>query len=318
MSQAKEFLQSRQWLAFQKATGNDVVSFVMDGFSANGIFYMLPLVGKYLYIPKGPIFIDATENMKKLLDLAKEQNVKWIRIEPENETAFQEIQKASSYKIVPAPHDIQPKELLVMDITLDENALLSCMKSKTRYNIRLAEKRGVKVFATRDEKYKQAFFDLITATSDRKDISPHPRAYYEKFFEIFPPEMCQLFIAEYDGEVLAANILILFEGRAIYLHGGSSDRHRDVMAPFLLQWKQICFAKQQGCREYDFGGVKILNQRLEKNDWSGITRFKQGFSPETVPTVYPGTFDIIIDSRVYFLYRTFRTFKNFIYRSIRR
>jgi len=94
------------------------------------------------------------------------------------------------------------------------------MKPKTRYNIRLAEKRGVRVFATRDAKYQQAFLDLIEATAERKEIVPHPRSYYEHFFTAFPEAVCQLFIAEYEGSVIAANLLIIFGGRAIYLHGG--------------------------------------------------------------------------------------------------
>jgi len=216
---------------------------------------------------------------------------------------------------VSAPSTVQPQEIFVLDITPSEDVLLSRMKSKTRYNIRLAQKKGIKIFSTREEKYQQAFFDLVVATSERKEINPHPRSYYEKFFQSFDSEMCQLFVAEYEGEVLAANIMIFFEGRAIYLHGGSSDRHREMMAPFLLQWEQIRFAKDHGCTEYDFGGVHMKDENAvsQHHDWDGITRFKQGFSPETIAITYPGTFDIILDSRVYFLYKVLRAIKKIIH-----
>lgn len=319
MNQIQEFLQSENWLAFQGVTGKETVPFSFDDFTANGIIHTLPLIGKYLYVPKGPILENVKvqmpnfkKNLNDFIFLAKEKNVKWIRIEPESEESLLEIREAFDGRIVRA-HDIQPREIFVMDITKDTETLLAQMKSKTRYNIRLAEKHGVKVFATREEKYKQAFFDLITATADRKEIKSYPRSYYEKFFEMFPPEMCQLFVAEYDGEVLAANILIIFGERAIYLHGGSSNAHREVMAPYLLQWGQILYAKERSCTEYDFGGVKTLNQGKEKNNWGGITKFKRGFSPETAPILFPGSYDMVLDSKAYYLYTFIRHTREIIH-----
>ncbi|MDP3957351.1 MAG: peptidoglycan bridge formation glycyltransferase FemA/FemB family protein, partial [bacterium] len=258
--------------------------------------------------------------MQMLLEKAEEKKVGWIRIEPETEEALEEIKKAVPYKVTKAPHDMQPKEVFVVDITKDREALLAQMKPKTRYNIGLAEKRGVKVFATREEKYKQAFLDLIVGTSLRKEIVPHPRAYYEQFFSAIPQDMCQLFVAEYEGKVLAANILMLFGTRAIYLHGGSGNEHREVMAPYLLQWKQMQYAKEKGCTEYDFGGVRAMNQESgirnhekERSDWSGITRFKIGFSPQTKPIVFPGSYDMILDSAAYFFYNFFRRLNGIIH-----
>lgn len=257
--------------------------------------------------------------MRMLLEKAEENKTGWIRIEPETETLLAGIKKATERKIVKAPHDTQPRETFVADISRSEEELLAAMKSKTRYNIRLASKRGVKVFATRDEKYKQAFLDLMQATADRKEIIPHPRAYYEKFLTALPEEICRLFVAEYEGRVLAANLLVLFGTRATYLHGGSNDQHRDVMAPYLLQWEQMRFAKAQGCTHYDFGGVHTelaadssrptTENRKVKNSWAGITRFKTGFSPETVPVVFPGAYDIILNPQAYFLYEYLRHLK---------
>jgi lipid II:glycine glycyltransferase (peptidoglycan interpeptide bridge formation enzyme) len=207
---------------------------------------------------------------------------------------------------------MQPREIFVIDITKSEEELLAQMKPKTRYNIRLAEKHGVRVFATREKKYQQAFFDLIEATARRKEISPHPKNYYATFFDAFPPEMCQLFVAEYQGRVLVANIFIMYQGRAIYLHGGSSSEQRDVMAPFLLQWEQIKYAKEHGCTEYDFGGVRTLATSYQiptTNSWGGITRFKLGFSPSTTPTIFPGSYDMILDPVAYRFYNLIRRSK---------
>lgn len=319
-----EFLQSEEWLRLQEATGRSTVRFKDGDFGANGIVHRLPLVGKYLYVPRGPVqnnlqssIFNFQKNIKTLVGAAREKGVKWVRVEPETEEMLEEIKKSVSYQVVRAPHDMQPREVFKIDITLPEDALLANMKPKTRYNIRLAEKHGVRVFETREEKYITAFLDLITATSGRKGITAHPRHYYEKFFAVLPEEMCRLFVAEYEGptstrenssstrggQVLAANMMIFFGDTATYLHGGSGDEHRDVMAPYLLQWEQIRAARARGYRLYDFGGVKT---EAPDSSWAGITKFKRGFSPATTPTSYSGTYDIILDSPGYLLYDALR------------
>ncbi len=308
----KEFLQSLEWLRLQEATGKSIVPFEEGDFVANGIVRTLPLVGKYLYIPRGPKIgsmnheAGIKNGMQRLVEKAKESGMRWIRIEPETEETLEEIRKSVSNKVVEAPHDMQPREVFVIDITPTEDELLAQMKPKTRYNIRLAEKRGVRVYETREAKHIEAFLGLITATSGRKGITSHPKSYYEKFFQILPREMCRLFVAEYQGEIIAAN-LVMFSGDTVtYLHGGTSDAHRDAMAPYLLQWEQIKVAKKEGYHRYDFGGIRshseIKNQKSKINSWGGITRFKTGFAPTTEPTLYPGTYDIILDSRGYLLY----------------
>jgi lipid II:glycine glycyltransferase (peptidoglycan interpeptide bridge formation enzyme) len=307
-----EFLQSENWLKFQEATGKRVVRFSEGEFLANGIVHKLPIAGTYLYVPRGPLTgirnyeLGIKNGMRGLLEKAKEERAGWIRIEPETEEILADIKKTISEKIVKAPHDMQSREVLVVDIMRSEEELLAAMKPKTRYNIRLAEKRGVKVFATRERKYQTVFLNLIQQTAGRKEITPHPRAYYEKMLDTLPEKMWQLFVAEYENEIIAANLLIIFETTATYLHGGSSDKHRDVMAPYLLQWEQMKFAKTQGCARYDFGGIRTqtTNYKLQTtNAWAGITRFKMGFSPQTATTIFPGTYDLILNSRAYFLYK---------------
>lgn len=302
----KEFLQSPEWLRLQEATGKSIVPFEEGDFLANGIVHTLPLVGKYLYIPRGPRQSNHQspnstfqKNIQKLVEEAKEKKMKWVRIEPETEEILEAIKTTVSERVVSAPHDMQPREIFKIDISKSEGELLAGMKPKTRYNIRLAEKRGVSVYETREAKHIEAFLGLITATSGRKGITSHPKSYYEKFFQVLPREMCRLFVAEYQGEIIAAN-LVMFSGDTVtYLHGGTADRHRDAMAPYLLQWEQIKVAKEEGYHRYDFGGVHTGST---SSSWGGITKFKTGFSPSTPPIVFPGSYDIILDSRGYLLY----------------
>lgn len=334
MGEVKEFLQSTEWLRFQEATGKETAPFAGEGFLANGIVHQLSLVGKYLYIPRGPQTNSTyqTANIKKdigqLVQRAEEKKMKWLRIEPESEDVLEEIRKVvvtlrqaqgGNLRVTKAPHDMQPREIFKTAITKTEDELLQAMKSKTRYNIRLAERHGVTVVVTREQKYQEAFLDLITATSGRKKITAHTRAHYKAFFSALPEDMCQLFVAEYQDQILAANLVLFYSDTVIYLHGGSSDAHRDVMAPFLLQWATIKYAKAHGYHFYDFGGIKTVNnQQLAINekrgiqsvsDWSGITKFKLGFSPQTPPTVYPGTYDIVLDAKAYSVYDMLRRFR---------
>jgi lipid II:glycine glycyltransferase (peptidoglycan interpeptide bridge formation enzyme) len=306
-----EFLQSENWLKFQEATGKRVVRFSEGEFLANGIVHKLPIASIYLYVPRGPIgkISNFKFQISKFIEKAKGERAGWIRIEPKTEEILADIKKTISEKIVKAPHDMQPREVLMVDLSPSEEDLLQAMKPKTRYNIRLAKKRGVKVFATRERKYQTVFLNLIRQTAERKEITPHPRAYYEKMLQTLPEEMWMLFVAEYEGEVLAANLLIIFETTATYLHGGSSNAHRDMMAPYLLQWEQMKFAKARGCTLYDFGGIHLrdkgqgISDNGKVNSWGGITRFKMGFSPQTATTIFPGAYDIILNSRAYFLYK---------------
>lgn len=312
----KEFLQSEEWLTLQAATGKEVLPFVAEGFLANGIIHTVPFAGHYLYIPRGPRsdnakyqMLNIKKDIEHLMEQAQKKKVKWLRIEPETEAMLHEIQKVLPSAVVKAPHDVQPRVILKMSIEPTEETLLAEMKPKTRYNIRLAEKRGVRVFETNDRKYQEAFLGLVAQTSGRKGIRSHPRSYYQYFFQTLPHDQCRLFVAEYEGRVIASNIVIVYGDTATYLHGGSSDLHRDVMAPYLLQWEQIRAAKRSGCKYYDFGGIQNTEETSSASfgsDWSGITKFKSGFAPKTLPTIFPGTYDIPLDASAYRMYRSVR------------
>jgi len=323
-----DFLQSKIWREFQASVGRKV--FNIEDVSI--IEHKLPLVGKYFYIPRGPE-IHETCNIKhitsELIKLAKEEKSGWIRVEP-NDKTLEFIRKNSEYKIVKALHDMQPRETLVMDISKSEEELLSEMKQKTRYNLNLAKKKNIKIFSVSSEqgtvnKYVDEFVRLVKITSERDGIKAHEEKYYRKMVEHIPAENLKIYLAQYDGKIIAANIIIFFQDVAIYLHGASDNEFRNVMAPYLLQWQQIQDAKKESCKKYDFGGIKseISNSKLQifnksqnskfkiqnSGDWVGITRFKLGFSPNTEPTRFPGCYDIILKPLNYALYRTLQKIK---------
>lgn len=308
-----QFLQSESWAHFREVYGQKSVKL---GDGAYGFVHTLPMVGTYLYIPRWPnkqnqAVGELQKNQEALIRTGRDLGVGWIRIDPETDAIAADWQSSLREQLVKAPHDMQPRENLVIDISKPEENILAQMKSKTRYNIRLAEKKGVSIFATREKRYQETFFSLIEATAKRQGILPHERSYYEKYLSVFPEDELTLFIAEYKGKSLAANLVLFYGDTATYLHGGTSDEYREVMAPVLLQWEQIREAKRHGCAWYDFGGIKTISQRdgsghASADSWAGITRFKKGFSPETIPMVSPGSYDIILDTKKYWLYDRLR------------
>lgn len=358
----KDFLQSEIWRKFQKSVRRKIYCITGDDFYASIIKHNLPLVGDYFYIPKGPVMQisnfpaspaggqfpisnqiqNPNEKINSLVNLAKEENIGWIRIEPKNNESLEIIRNAveingNKLKIVRAPHNMQPKEIFVIDITKNEEDLLANMKPKTRYNVKLAEKRGVKIFnfqfsnsndKIKKKKYTGEFLRLNKIMAARQNIKTHPDEYYGKMLEAIPAENLKLYVAEYKNEVIAANIMVFYGKTAIYLHGASDDKYKNLMAPHLLQWQAIKDAKEMGYEKYDMGGIKtrmtndkfpMTNQvqmsnikcqkKLQANSWQGITRFKTGFSPNTKPTEFPGSHDIVLDSKKYFLYRTLQKIK---------
>lgn len=308
-----EFLQSEEWREFQAKTGSRVFCVEKEGFSASIVEHQLPIVGKYFYIPRGIAEKVKSEKLKvksflnELVGLAKKENAGWVRVDLKDKNDLNLI-KNINCKIVKAPHDMQPKEIFVLDISKSEEELLAEMSQKTRYNIKLAQKRGISLRTANEYENTNdisEFIRLVKATAKRKGISFHAEDYYRKMFENLPENMLKLYVAEYNGKVIAANVVVFYGDTATYLHGATDDEYRNVMAPYLLQWQAILDAKKTGCKFYDLGGVKIQDAK----SWAGITKFKLGFSPNTKPLEFAGSYDIIVNPRVYLLYQVLQKVK---------
>ena len=315
-------LQSPHWEKFQKAIGKRAVRIVDEGGdSALMIRNTLPVVGGYFFVPRGPIIQDQRSDdagalVLKMIEAGIKERAGWIRVEPQTEQDLETIKRAvgGRYTITKSKKNHEPAQTLMLDLTKSQDQLLLEMKPKTRYNIRLSMKKGVKVFASRDKEHVQKFCGLIEETAKRDRITAHPKNYYVTMLASLEQDALELLAAEYEGTIIAANLVSFYGGVATYLHGGSSDNQRNVMAPFLLQWESIILAQQKGCIRYDFGGVKIMDAKDQesgmKNDWEGITRFKRGFCPDQEPMNFPGCYDIILKPMTYQLYRFLQNAKD--------
>lgn len=270
---SSEFLQSKEWAGFQKAQGHQVID--LDG---RFVFKKMMKLGfSHLYAPR----IAGTEAILKLIDEAAIKNaVDFIRFEPAELAAGVDLEKIGYRKV----NDYQPSHTLLIDLFKDREKLLESMHQKTRYNIRLAEKKGVICRTAGIAEYDK-FWKLISATYGRKEISTHSENYYRQLLENMPG--AYLAFAEFEGQVIVANLMIRYGEMVTYLHGGSDDAHKSLMAPHLLQWAQIELAKNTGFKYYDFGGIAPTDE--SNHPWAGITRFKKGFGGFVKS--YPGTFE---------------------------
>lgn len=247
---------------------------------------------KFWYIPRGPVrlsFIDGSSMWVKLEHdlrlLAAKHRVIALHFEPQNWPANLGVRSRLTKAI-------QPAKSLLLDLSFDAESLLLGMHPKTRYNLRLAEKKGVTIVRG-EEKDLVAFMDLMDKTTARDGFRGHSAEHYRQLLLQGNPAV-ELYLAKREGKVLAAGIFSFYQGRAVYLHGASSDYDRQYMAPYLLQWRMIQLAQSRACRYYDFYGI-------DEQKWPGVTRFKRGFGGEE--RVYPGTFLMVISPLKYYFYR---------------
>ncbi len=286
-------LQSHAWKRVLCADHKEVIEIVSGDKKFFGVVQKLPIVGTYVYVPRVR-GIDET-----FIDAATQLQCGWVRCDLSTQSDVDALNNGCK-KSQKAPHEMQPKTHLIVDITHTEEDLLAQMKSKTRYNIRLAEKKGVHVFATKKQQYIDAFIALVADTAQRKGVVFHEREHYENIITQLPKDAIDLYVAKYNGKVVAANLVSFYKGTATYLHGATADVHRNVMAPFLLQWRAMCDAKEKGCVWYDFGGVFPDADDPGKK---GITRFKNGFAPHEPVYMTQGSYDIVLSRWRYLLYR---------------
>lgn len=308
------FLQSWEWLDFQKIVGHKTHRLGLIDENGElqaiaGVIENVLLLGKkYLYCPRGPI-TNQKLNIKnqnllieKIKKIAKNEKAFFIRIEPIDQNLKSAILNLEFKKTSP----IQPECTLVLDLTNSEEQLLAAMHPKTRYNIRLAMRHGVTIHRTRSTNQEmlkedfEIFWKLLLKTAKRDGFRTHPKNYYWQMLNVLAPHPkaspapnAVLYHAKYQGKILATNLVMFFGDTATYLHGASSDEYRNVMAPHLLHWQIICEAKRLGFKYYDFWGSDEIK-------WPGITRFKKSFGGFEIS--YPGTFDLPLQKNWYKIY----------------
>jgi lipid II:glycine glycyltransferase (peptidoglycan interpeptide bridge formation enzyme) len=226
-----------------------------------------------------------TDLLDEIDRVCQENNAIVLYIEPDDwETDFNATPLISK-GFEKSQISIQPRRTILVSLAGEEEEWLERMKQKTRYNIRLAEKKDVVIKKTADV---AAFNQLMKVTGERNAFGIHNDEYYRNVYGQFSTgDMCELLIAYYQGTPLAG-LMVFFRGnRAWYFYGASSDLERNRMPAYLLQFEAMRLAKEHGCSIYDMWGVPDLDEEIledqftSRNDglWS-IYRFKRGFGGE--------------------------------------
>jgi peptidoglycan pentaglycine glycine transferase (the first glycine) len=278
----------------------------------------LPKGFSWLYCPRGPLFDYDAENIDELLakfterleNVAEKQNAIFLRIDP---PLVQSDDACANYSSLPhfhqVSHGFQPQHTRVIDISKTEETILKQMKPKGRYNIRLAEKKGITVEQVDPQDLEsfqkgiEAFYEILKQTTRRDGFHGHNQEFYENMVKILAQSKeAHLYLAKFEGETIAAILNTYFNSTATYYYGASSNQHRNLMAPYLLQWQAIRDAKEAGYSKYDLFGVAPKDS--PDHTWAGVTQFKNKFGGNYVE--YAPAQEFAFRPLLYWLYRLYK------------
>ena len=287
------FQQSVAWGRVKEAWTNEIVlAEDKDGNIVGSISVLIrkiPIFGNMMYVSRGPIcdihdkkvLSDLTDGLK---ELAKKYKAFVLKMEPDiksDDKDFREIVKELGYKIKDDAKDfseaIQPRYVFRLDLKgKTEDEVFKAFHQKTRYNVRLATKKGVVIKEGKREDLKD-FHEIMKITGKRDDFIIRPLSYFEKMYDELG-EHVHLLMAYYEDKPISGIFNIDYGNKVWYLYGASSNEHRNLMPNYLLQWEGIKYAIVNGKDMYDFRGVVGVVD--ESHPQYGLYRFKKGFDAE--------------------------------------
>lgn len=300
-------MQSWEWGEFRKALGTKLLRYgIYKAGKLTTAFQLtlheIPFTKKYVgYLPKGPM--PNQQLLTALKEIGKLHNCAFIKIEPD-------IEINSQFEIAPgfkkSPKSLFTKYNFIVDLTPSEDQILKSMHPKTRYNIRVAQKHGVKVEERTDDAAFEIYLKLYFETTKRQGYHGHNQDYHRKVWEeLKNTRMARLLIAFYELRTknyelpLTAWMLFNFKDTLYYPYGGSSKDYPEVMANNLVAWEAIKLGKKLKLKRFDMWGA-LGPQPDPKNPWFGFHRFKKGYGGELVE--YIGTYDLVFDWPIYWLF----------------
>jgi peptidoglycan pentaglycine glycine transferase (the first glycine) len=299
-------LQTSSWGKLKSEFGWEAAHLISDRCGAQILFRTLPFGLKLAYIPKGPVGEYWKQFLPQIESFCRQEKAFMLKVEPDLwDLEFDQFPFMQDCII---SNSIQPRRTLVVSLSGTEDEILNRMKQKTRYNIRLAEKKDISIQQSEDI---PAFHLLIKETGTRDAFGVHSLSYYQKAFDLFKQEdNCALMLAKFENEPLAGIMVFSHGNRSWYFYGASNDRERNRMPTYLLQWSAMKWAIEKGCTSYDLWGVPdeeldILEENFETRVdglW-GVYRFKRGFGG-TLKRGAPA-FDKVFSPLLYSLYKLY-------------
>lgn len=266
------FMQSPEWARVKTEWKNEFITVEDENGNIKGTMSILlrkvPFINRHImYAPRGFVCdVHDKETLKELTikaqEIAKKYRAFIFRLDPDvlqSDEEFKKIITELGYKtkknIKNIGQVLQPKYVFRLNVKdKTEEELLQSFESKTRYNIRLAGRKGVTVRqGTRDD--LKIFYDIMKTTGSRDDFFIRPLSYFQKIYDEMGEKHARIYIAQFEGEPIAATMPIYYGNKVWYLYGGSSNKHRNLMPNYLIQWEMIKWAIEEKCDWYDFRGV---------------------------------------------------------------
>ncbi len=309
----RPFTQSFVWGEFQKSLGKKIKRLYIEHDGALQALCQIqfeprPFVGGYWFAPKGPVFSAAgARNAEQVLQALRAfasknlQEAVFLRLEPMILSMALEIPSGWERKT-----SLNPSSTRRLDLHQTEKEILEGMHQKTRYNIRISEKKNVKTHLG-SKKDLGDFLDIMKETAARGQFTQHDDAYLKKTFAFLSEKnIAKLRLASFEKKMIAGQIEIWSGDTVTYLYGASSSSMRSLMAPYALHWAAIQEAKEAKMHWYDFWGENPEDEASidYKKSWKGISRYKKGFGGEHLE--YIGTIDTPIRKTIYRILRRLR------------
>ena len=304
------FLQSPAWQSFQQKLGRKTFTNSGDGWSYLAIRESGTLNTR-LYTPHGPE-CKTIEHLKEailsLKDLAKEEKVTFLRIDPSIGVSADELRKLGFSPVT--YQQLQPAHTQIIDLRQTPDEILAQMSQNSRNITRNYHKKGVTVRTSHNPEDITILTSLLSKVADRNHISAHNERYFRNQVEaLFPTKTATLYIAEYEGAPIAASLIYDSSDTRTYAHAAADDTYRKLSAGTALVGQMILDAHAKGLTYFDLYGIADTDN--PSHPWHGFTRFKKSFGGESVTR--PGTWDFPINKHGYYLYRIYQT----IYRKLR-
>ncbi len=302
-----DLLQSFEWGDLKQRSGWEPIRVAVedDGkivAAASVLKRKLPRLNKCIfYAPRGPVWdMDRPDALQALVAAIKEIGLKHgailFKADPPvtPDSGLAGALESAGLKNLPDLSGfggVQPRCVMKLDISSSLDDVLAGCKPKWRYNIRLAEKKGVVVRSDLTKADLPTFYELLKETAVRDRFLVRGYSYYEDMWDtLVEPGYARLFLAEFDGEAVSGALSYVFGDKCWYTYGASSNRHRNLMPNHLMQWRMIEWAKECGCSVYDFRGVSLNKDGGEDDHLHGLNRFKEGFGAQFVE--YIGEYDM--------------------------
>lgn len=304
-------MQSMNWADVKKGWESEYVYLEEDGKIVMAMSLVIrKIIGSksMIYAPRGPVGdIYDIQKVKKITEevdkIAKKYNAFVFRFDPERyyDEKLEEMYVKEGYKVRNRKFGknelIQPRYNMILNISgKTEEEVFKGYSEKTRYNVRVAKRKGVTVRYSRDVEDLKTFYNLYVVTGIRDKIASRPYDYFERMLNTFDENHMRIYIAEFEGKALSAAIAINYGKKTFYLYGASSNEKRNLMPNYLMQQEMIEWAIETGCDLYDFGGVFILDKS------NGLYKFKEGFCRQEGVTEFIGEIDKVYSKFWYFAF----------------